>query len=266
MMLEEKNIIQVEGLCTAFGAQQVHNNINLTVRPREIIALIGGSGCGKTTLLRTLLMLHRPQSGQIKVFGVDVWHCTAKEAQSVQKRWGVMFQSSALFSSCTVIENVLFPLREAVKMTSEVEQDIGLLKLSMVGLQSTDAKKYPSELSGGMKKRAALARALVMDPDLVFLDEPSSGLDPQSAEELDSLILHLRDHLGLTVVMITHDLDTLWRVPDRVVFLGDGQILADDSMERVVDTPHPLIQSYFAGIRGQINRRMVGVEEGRDGH
>lgn len=254
-MSQGEVIIEVQGLGNCFGEQVVHHDLSFNIHRREIIAIIGGSGCGKTTLLRALLMLHKPTAGEVRIFGTDILNCTEKEAQEVQKRWGVMFQNIALFRSLNVMENVLFPLREMIHMTSQVEQEVALLKLALVGLDTRDAEKYPSELSGGMQKRAALARAIVMDPDLVFLDEPSSGLDPQSAEGLDSLVLHLRDHLGLTVVMITHDLDSLWRVPDRVFFIGDGQILAADTMEKVVTTQHPLIQSYFAGLRGQLDRR-----------
>jgi phospholipid/cholesterol/gamma-HCH transport system ATP-binding protein len=258
VVLEKKAIIDIKRLKNFLGGSWVHNGINLKINQGEIVAIIGGSGCGKTTLLRSILMLHTPTSGRINVFDTNVINCTRDEAVAVQRRWGVMFQSSALFSSMTVLENVMFPIGQFTSLTLKVQRDIALLKIVMSGLSADAANKYPSELSGGMKKRAALARAIVMDPHLVFLDEPTAGLDPQSAEALDNLVLSLRKSLGLTFVMVTHDLDTLWYVPDRVIFMGEGKILADTDMATMVEQPHPLIHAYFSGSRAMRLRQVSG--------
>lgn len=256
-------VIQIKDLCNHLGNQWVQKNLNLTINESEIVAIIGPSGVGKTTLLRSILMLQRPTSGSIKVFDIDIAHCKEAEALAVQRRWGVMFQSSALFSSLTVLENVAFPLQENAHLSKKMQEEIALLKIAFAGLELSAAHKYPSELSGGMQKRVALARAIALDPELVFLDEPTSGLDPKSAEDMDSLILHLRDTLGLTFVMITHDLDTLWRVPDRVIFLGEGKVLAAMPMAELVRQPHPLIRAYFSGARSYDRGSLV--IEAKDG-
>lgn len=244
-------IIEIENLRNCLGGKWVQDHLNLTIYKGEIVAIIGPSGVGKTTLLRTILMLQRPDSGTVKVFGMDINHCNAEEALSVQRRWGVMFQNAALFSSLCVLENVMFPLREYSHLSKEMQEKVALLKISFSGLEPDAAKKYPSELSGGMQKRAALARAIALDPELVFLDEPTAGLDPKSADAMDELIVHLRNSLGLTFVMVTHDLDTLWHVPDRVIFLGEGRVLAALPMRELVKSPHPLIKNYFSGPRSQ---------------
>ncbi len=244
-------VIDVRGLENVLGGNVVHKNLDVAIRRQEIIAVIGASGCGKTTLLRSILMLQKPTAGVVKVFGIDVTKCNPEQAQSVQDRWGVMFQSAALFSSLTVLENVMFPLQEKVKISKELQKEIALFKIKLVGLEQEAASKFPSELSGGMKKRVALARALVLDPELIFLDEPAAGLDPKSADDFDSLILHLRKTLGLTFIMVTHDIDTLWRVPDRIIFLGEGRVLAAEPMSALVKEQHPLIRSYFSGPRGK---------------
>jgi phospholipid/cholesterol/gamma-HCH transport system ATP-binding protein len=209
-------------------------------------------------------MLQKPTSGSIKVFDVDVVRCNEAEALSVQRRWGVMFQSSALFSSLTVLENVAFPLHEYSHFSKKMQEEIALLKIAFAGLEISAMNKFPAELSGGMQKRAALARAIALDPELVFLDEPTSGLDPKSASDMDDLVLHLRDALGLTFVMITHDLDTLWRVPDRVIFLGEGKVLAAMPMAELVRQSHPLIRAYFSGARSYDRGRLM--EGAKDGH
>lgn len=251
-MEEEKPIIAVTDLSNRFGDQLIHENLNVSIYPGEIIAIIGESGCGKTTLLRSILLLQKPTTGQIEVFGTNVLKTKSKkELLAVQKRWGMMFQSGALFSSLTVLENIIFPVEERAKLYQSFEKEIALVKLLLVGLPLSAASKYPSELSGGMIKRVALARALVLDPELLFLDEPSAGLDPAGAAALDELLLTLRDQLNITMLMVTHDLDTLWRVPDRVVFLGERHVLAALPMEELVQHPHPLIQAYFANIRAQ---------------
>lgn len=244
-------IIEIENLRNVLGGKVVHEDVNLRIERREIIAIIGGSGSGKTTLLRSILTLLTPSGGSIKVFDKDVLRCSLNDLMAVKHRWGVMFQQSALFSSLNVLDNVCFPLREFTKLPAQMRNEIAFLKIALAGLEIEAAFKFPSELSGGMKKRAALARAIALDPELLFLDEPGSGLDPKSAKALDELILHLRDSLGLTVVIITHDYNSLWRIADRVVFLGEGRVLAAEPIAKLVNNPHPLIQDYFAGIKTQ---------------
>lgn len=246
-----EEIIEVSHLKNYLGGNWVHNDVNFTVKKGEIIAIIGGSGCGKTTLLRSILRLLIPTAGNISVFGTDVVFASEKKLLSVQKRWGVMFQSGALFSSLTVLENVLYLLDEYATLSHHSKIEMAKLKIAMSGLEPDAAYKYPSELSGGMKKRASLARAIALDPELIFLDEPTAGLDPKSASGLDELVLSMRRNLGLTFVMVTHDLDTLWYVPDRVIFLGEGVVLADQPMSQLYQNTHPLIQSYFSGHRAK---------------
>lgn len=245
--MAEQPIIDVSGLTNHVGSQWVHQGLDFSINPGEIIAIIGSSGCGKTTLLRSILMLRKPTAGSIKVFGTDVVNCTPAEAVAVQRRWGVMFQSLALFSSLTVWENVIFPVHQFSMLDRDTQKELALFKLMLVGLEKSDASKMPSELSGGMAKRAALARAIVLDPELVFLDEPSSGLDPESSRQFDDLLNELRDTLGITFVMITHDTESLRRCADRVLFIGDGKILDFAPVEQLMHNPHPLIQQYFYG-------------------
>lgn len=245
------SVIEITQLKTKLGGQWVHNGLDLQVDRKEILGIVGGSGSGKTTLLRSILMLQRPTSGSIKVFDTDVTRAKVAQARSVRQRWGVLFQQNALFSSLTVLENVCFPLRTFTKLPSAIQEQIALLKIALAGLPLSTASKYPAELSGGMQKRAALARAIALDPELLFLDEPTAGLDPQSAEGLDDLVLHLRKNLGLTVVVITHDLDTIERVTDRVAFLGEGKVLAALPLTQLMEQQHPLIKAYFSGPRGQ---------------
>ncbi|MCB1826810.1 MAG: ATP-binding cassette domain-containing protein [Coxiellaceae bacterium] len=261
MQHADENIIEIEDLKNFLGGHWVHDGVNLSVKRSEIIAIIGGSGCGKTTLLRSILMLREYTAGLIKVFGKDVKHCSTQEAQDIRRRWGVMFQSAALFSSLTLLENVMFPLREFTNLSKSEAEEVARLKIALAGLEPSAAGKYPSELSGGMKKRAALARAIALDPELVFLDEPTAGLDPESAGELDGLLLNMRETLGLTFVMVTHDLDTLWRVPDRVIYLGEGKVLAAMPMDEIVKQQHPLIHAYFRGERSQ-QRQLLHEEQG----
>jgi len=255
-----KPVIEIEGLCAKIGGKAIFDHLNLTVKRREIIAIIGPSGVGKTTLLRSILMLLRPESGRIKVFGTDITRCDEETAKAVQRRWGVMFQSGALFSSLNVVENVIFALNEESDISHTLMREVALFKIALVGLSKDAAVKFPAELSGGMKKRAAMARAIALDPELVFLDEPTAGLDPKSSDEFDSLVLHLREALNLTFVMITHDLDTLWRVPDRVIFLGEGKVLAACPMHELVKSSHPMIQDYLSTPRSK-ERRAVKVGE-----
>ncbi|MGB6976618.1 MAG: ATP-binding cassette domain-containing protein [Gammaproteobacteria bacterium] len=238
-------LIEIRNLSNYLGEQWVHKDLNLDIQRGEITAIIGGSGSGKTTLIRCILMLNRPTSGSIKIFDTDLLACTPKEAMNIRHRWGVLFQHSALFSSLTVLENVLFPLRTFTHIPDKLQEEIALLKIALTGLPLDAAAKYPAELSGGMQKRAALARAIALDPELLFLDEPTSGLDPKSARELDDLILNLRASLNLTVVMVVHDLTTLWHASDKVAFLGDGKVLADLPMTELVKQDNPLIREYF---------------------
>jgi phospholipid/cholesterol/gamma-HCH transport system ATP-binding protein len=251
---QSDNIIQVAHLKNYLGGHWVHKDVSFNVKRGEIIAIIGGSGCGKTTLLRSILRLFKPTGGDISVFDTDVINASDKKLLAVQKRWGVMFQGGALFSSLTVLENVMYLLDEYAALSDSSKKELALLKIAMSGLDPDAAYKYPSELSGGMKKRAALARAIALDPELIFLDEPTAGLDPKSAGDLDDLMLEMRQNLGLTFVMVTHDLDTLWYVPDRVLFLGEGCVLADQPMTELHKNPHPAIQSYFSGHRSQGDR------------
>jgi phospholipid/cholesterol/gamma-HCH transport system ATP-binding protein len=245
MASSQPPLIEISNLSNYLGDQWVHKDLNLTIQRGEITAIIGGSGSGKTTLLRCILMLNRPTSGSIKIFDVDLLKCTPQEAMAIRHHWGVLFQHSALFSSLTVLENVLFPLRTFTHLPLKLQEEIALLKIALTGLPLEAAAKYPAELSGGMQKRAALARAIALDPELLFLDEPTSGLDPQSARELDELILNLRSSLNLTVVMVVHDLATLWHITDKVAFLGEGKVLAALPMAELVKQDNPLIREYF---------------------
>ncbi len=249
MSLETNSpVIEIKGLKNYLGGNWVHEDLNLTVNPGEIYAIVGGSGTGKTTLLRCILMLQQPTAGSIKVCGTDVLDISPAQAFRVRRLWGVMFQQGALFSSLTVLENVMFPLRVFTHLSKAMQEKIALLKISLVGLPLDAATKYSAQLSGGMIKRAALARAIALDPDILFLDEPTSGLDPKSAVELDDLILNLRNGLGLTVVVVTHDTELLWRIADRVGFLGEGKLLAQSPIAKLVKDPHPLIQEYFSSV------------------
>ena len=229
----------------------MHKDINLTVNRGEILAIVGGSGSGKTTLLREMLMLQKPDAGSIRIFDHELMNASTAVRSAVQHRWGVLFQQNALFSSLTVLENAAFPLKEHTHLDKKTIRELASLKIALTGLLIDATTKFPSELSVGMQKRAALARAIVLDPELLFLDEPTAGLDPDSAGGLDDLILDLQSTMGLTVVIITHDLDTLWHITDRVAFLGEGRVLCVDEMAKLVKNPHPLIQEFFSGPRGR---------------
>lgn len=251
-MTKTDTIIEVKNVKTRLGGVWVHKDVNLTINRGEVLAIVGGSGSGKTTLLREMLMLQRPTSGSIRVFDVEMTTADSATLLAVQRRWGVLFQQIALFSSLTLLENVAFPLHEHTKLNDKTIEKLALLKILLAGLPATAASKYPSELSGGMQKRAGLARAIVLDPELLFLDEPSAGLDPDSAGALDELILSLQATLGLTIVMVTHDLDSLWTVSNRVAFLGEGKVLAVEPMEKLVKNPTKQIQTFFNGPRGRV--------------
>lgn len=245
-------IIEIQKLSTQFGSTWVHKNLDLSVNRGEVLGIVGGSGSGKTTLLREILGLTQPASGSIKLFGEELTNASSEALLRIQRRWGVLFQQNALFSSLTLLENVMFPLLEHTHLDKQSMKDLALLKISMAGLPTDAALKYPAELSGGMQKRAGLARAIVLDPELIFLDEPTAGLDPNTAAGFDELIMNLQSTMGLTIVMITHDLDSLWKVTDRVAFLGEGKVLCVDAMPVLVKNPHPSIQAFFNGPRGRV--------------
>lgn len=255
-------IIKVENVKLVLAGQWIHCGINLQVQHGEIIGIVGGSGSGKSTLLREILALLRPTSGNIEVFGKDLSKISSSELLKLQCRWGVLFQQSALFTSLNVIENISFPLKEHTKLDKITIRELALIKLLAVGLPLDAATKYPSELSGGMLKRTALARALVMDPELLLLDEPTSGLDPQGAEEFDALVLNLRSILGLTIVMVTHDLDTLWQITDKVAFLSAGRVLEFAPMVRLAQSQQPAIVAYFQGPRGRLTQHLYEGNHG----
>lgn len=244
-------IIEVRNLCTRFGAAVIHDDVSFDVKRGEIFALVGGSGSGKSTLLRELILLQRPSAGSIKVFGENVLGLTEEAARSLRRRWGVMFERGALFSALTVAENVALPLREHTGLSAGLIEEIAALKIAMSRLPADAGRKYVNELSGGMRKRAALARSLALDPELLFLDEPTAGLDPLNAAGIDELVRNLKATLGLTIMVITHDLDLLWRTADRVAVLGEGRILGLGSMEALSASEHPLIREYFYGPRGR---------------
>lgn len=251
-MNSKESLIEITHLKTHLGGSWVHKDINLTVNKGEILAIVGGSGSGKTTLLREILHLMKPTSGTIKVFNHDIIKASNHILLGIQQRWGVLFQQIALFSSLTLLENVAFPLKEHTNLDQESIKELALLKILMAGLPADAAYKYPSELSGGMQKRAGLARAIVLDPELIFLDEPTSGLDPCTASGFDELVLNLQSTMGLTIVMVTHDLDSLWRVANRVAFLGDGVVMCVDTMPNLIKNTNPMIKQFFDGPRGRM--------------
>lgn len=247
-----QNIITVSELVTQFGANRVHDGINLHIQQGEIYGLLGGSGSGKSTLMKQMIMLLNPYAGDITVLGHQLSSIARIDAAKLRRRWGVLFQGGALYSSLTVKENIAILLKEYSHLPVKQIQDIVRMKINMVGLPASAANLYPAELSGGMVKRAALARALVMDPELLFLDEPTSGLDPVGAEAFDNLILELREILGLTVVMVTHDLDSIWTIVDRFAVLGEKKVIAEGTLEQVKKNPHTIIKQFFGGVRGQL--------------
>jgi phospholipid/cholesterol/gamma-HCH transport system ATP-binding protein len=241
-------VIEITGLKNYLGNQWVHTDVNLTVQKGEVFAIIGGSGSGKTTIFRSLLMLLQPTAGCLKVFGKDLSKLTPQEAIQIRQRWGMLFQHSALFSALTVLDNIMFPMREFASLDNNFMEELAMLKLALVGLPKEAAGKYPAELSGGMQRRAAAARAIAMDPELLFLDEPTTGLDPHSARLFDDLIVFLRDALDLTVVMISHDIESLRRATDRIAFIGDGRVLSVAPLDELMKNPHPLIVDYFSNL------------------
>ena len=245
-------VIRVHDLTNRFGEQVVHDHLDLEVRRGEILGVVGGSGTGKSVLMRSIIGLQEPASGEIDVFGESMGDRNEAQAKDVRRRWGVLFQNGALFSTLTVAENVQVPLREYYPKLDQVLLDeIASYKIVATGLPAESSSKFPSELSGGMRKRAGLARALAIDPELLFLDEPTAGLDPIGAEAFDALIKGLRDLLGLTVFLITHDLDTLHAICDRVAVLADKHVVAVGTIDELLALDHPWIQEYFNGPRGR---------------
>ncbi|MDR2925807.1 MAG: ATP-binding cassette domain-containing protein [Azoarcus sp.] len=244
-------IAQARGVRNCFGKQVVHDGLDLEVRRKEVLAIIGGSGTGKSVLLRTLIGLNRPAAGSVRLFGQDVYAPRARSSASLARRIGVLFQQGALFSSLTVLENVALPLIEHARLPALEAMRLAALKIALAGLPADAGDKLPMELSGGMVKRAALARALALDPDILFLDEPTAGLDPIGAAAFDQLILTLRGALGLTVFLVTHDLDTLYAIADRVAVLANKRVLANDRLEAVAAIDDVWVQDYFHGPRGR---------------
>lgn len=244
-------VIEVRGLRNQFGTQVVHENLDLTVRRGEILGVVGGSGSGKSVLMRSIIGLVKPAAGSVKVFGDQMIGASDEALHSVERRCGVLFQNGALFSSLTVAENVEVPLIEHHSLPGALVDRLSALKIGLVGLPETAGEKYPSQLSGGMVKRAALARSLALDPDLLFLDEPTAGLDPIGAAAFDQLILTLRDSLGLTVFLITHDLDTLYTICDRVAVLSQRKVMVADKLSVVENYDDAWVRDYFHGPRGR---------------
>ncbi len=244
-------IISVRNLNVAFGAKKVLKGLALDVARGTVLGFVGGSGQGKSVLTRTILGLTAKQGGTISVFGQDLDSLTPAEHRVMERRWGVMFQGGALFSSLNVRQNIQAPMREYLKLSQELMDDLAFLKLKLVGLPPDAAEKFPSELSGGMVKRAALARALALDPELLFLDEPTSGLDPIGAAEFDELIATLQKTLGLTVFMVTHDLDSLYSICDTIAALADGKVIAQGPLEAMLASDHPWLRAYFRGKRAR---------------
>lgn len=250
---EPEAVVSIRGLSTRFGDRVVHEDIDLDVYRGQVTAVVGGSGSGKSTIMREMVMLQEPSAGSVRLFGEEITGLGDLQALGLRKRVGVMFQYGALFGDRTVLENVGVPLREHTSLSDTLIDEVCMMKLGMVGLEPAVAPLYPSQISGGMRKRAAMARAVALDPEIIFLDEPSSGLDPISADALDSLILRLKDLLGLTVVTITHDMDSLWRIADRVVLLGRRRIIAVGTMEEIRQNDDPDVQAFFAGPRGRLS-------------
>ncbi|MEK1889745.1 MAG: ABC transporter ATP-binding protein [Phyllobacterium sp.] len=249
---EERDVIlSVKDVSVSFGRSTVLDHLSLDVYRGEILGFVGASGTGKSVLMRTILGLNQKQSGAISIFGHDIDHATEQEKLSVDMRMGVLFQHGALFSSLTVLENIQVPMREYLDIPERLMDELARLKIDLVGLKPDTAEKFPSELSGGMIKRAALARALSLDPEIVFLDEPTSGLDPIGAADFDELIANLRDTMGLTVYMVTHDLDSLFAVCDRIAVLGKKKVLVEGTIEDMLAFDDPWVQEYFRGKRAR---------------
>ncbi|MDD2828877.1 MAG: ATP-binding cassette domain-containing protein [Sulfuricurvum sp.] len=241
----KKVVIEGRNIVTSFGNNLIHNGVNCTIYENEIYALLGGSGSGKSTLLREMILLGKPSSGSLSVLGYDLKNLNLQQSQILQRQWGVLFQSGALYSSLTVGENIELLYKEYTDLPPKLIKELVKLKIDLVGLPAHAVHLYPSQLSGGMIKRAALARALALDPKLLFLDEPTSGLDPLSSRQFDALIKELRDLLGLTIVIVTHDLDTIHHIVDRFVLLGEKRVIAEGTLPEVLKINHPIIDYFF---------------------
>ena len=250
-------VIEVSHVCTRFGSAVVHDDVSLTIYEGEVFAIAGGNGSGKSVLMREIILLHTPTSGDIRVFGQAAGRMNDADVLGLRRRCGVLFQHGALFSSLSVTENVAVPLREHTALSESLIQEIAVLKIAFTGFPLASITKYPNELSGGMRRRAGLARAIALDPELLFLDEPTSGLDPISAAGFDELVQHLKEWLKLTIVIITHDLDSLWRIADRVAVLGNGKVLGVGTMEELSHSADPLLHEYFHGPRGRAAREQA---------
>lgn len=264
-MTEHRNpaemLVEVEGLTVRLGERDILRDLSIDVRRGEILGIVGGSGSGKSVLLRTIIGLLPKRAGTIRIFGQDVDGAREEKRQALERRWGVMFQHGALFSSLTVRQNIQFPIREALNVSQRLMDEIADVKLEMVGLARSDGEKLPSQLSGGMIKRVALARALALDPEFVLLDEPTSGLDPISAGEFDHLIRTLQTTLGLTVYFVTHDLSSLYTIADRIAVIADRRVAATGTIEDMLRQDHPWIRAYFRGRRGEV---LASAHQGKD--
>jgi phospholipid/cholesterol/gamma-HCH transport system ATP-binding protein len=252
-------VIEARDVVVGFGSHIVLDHVDLDVYRGEILGFVGGSGAGKSVLMRAIIGLLPKREGVIKVFGTDMAATSDFERQAIERRWGILFQQGALFSSLTVMENLQFPVREYLDLSQDLLDELAVAKLAMVGLDASVCDKFPAELSGGMTKRVALARALALDPEIVFLDEPTSGLDPIGAGDFDSLIATLQRTLGLTVFMVTHDLDSLHTVCDRIAVLADGKIIAAGTMDTMLASSHPWLQAYFHGKRSRAGQLDAGI-------
>jgi phospholipid/cholesterol/gamma-HCH transport system ATP-binding protein len=250
--LSKEVVLRARDVVVSFGRKTILDHLNLDVYRGEVLGFVGGSGAGKSVLMRTIIGLIQKSQGTIEVFGQDLDAATEEELVSVEQRWGILFQQGALFSSLNVRQNVQFPIREYLDVSERLMDEIAVAKLEMVGLSADVQEKYPSELSGGMIKRVALARALALDPELVFLDEPTSGLDPIGAGEFDELIRTLQRTLGLTVYMVTHDLDSLHAICDRIAVLAGGKVILTGTMQDMLASEHPWLKAYFRGKRARI--------------
>lgn len=258
--MSDNIVIKVRDLVVGFDGQTVLDHLNLDVRGAEILGVVGASGAGKSVLLRTIIGLLPRRQGSIEVLGVDLANASEAERRALERRWGVLFQQGALFSSLTVKQNVQFPMRENLEISQKLMDEMALAKLEMVGLTPQDGEKLPSELSGGMTKRVALARALALDPEIVFLDEPTSGLDPISAGDFDELIRTLQQTLEITVFMVTHDLESLYTACDRIAVLADGKVVAEGPIATMLESEHPWVKTYFQGKRGgMLADRQIGA-------
>jgi phospholipid/cholesterol/gamma-HCH transport system ATP-binding protein len=255
----ESPVLEVRGLVNRFGNQLVHDGLDMEVYRDEVFGIVGGSGSGKSVLLRTILGLQRPEAGIVRIDGQDITRMSWAQLRPIKERYGVAFQEGALYSGLTVLENVQLPMLEFLELRGEALDELALLKIRLVGLAEDAARKYPAQLSGGMVKRAAIARALALDPPLLFLDEPTSGLDPVSAAAFDDLVLYLQKELKLTVVMITHDLDSIFRTCNRVGVIVDRR-MESDTLAGIVNHSNPWIQTYFHGVRARA--RLAGEAHG----